>query len=132
MTNELTNNHTDEQSNEARTSSRTTFKEIKELKDIVDSEESPVEKPKRERKSFKPPTVVEVDTYMQEIGWGSIDKATEFVNHYAANNWYRGKTKMQNWKAAVNVWRSKDSATNKNEKPSLFNLQGMKYESGDL
>ena len=114
---------TDEQANDIQRNKE--IKEGKELKDHVDSDESPAEKPKRERKVFKPPTVEQVDAYMQEINWGSHARAVEFVAHYEANNWTRGKTKMSSWKAAVRVWQAKDS-----NQPGAANY-GTKTNSGN-
>lgn len=51
---------------------------------------------------FTPPTVEDVSLYCQERG-NSIDPQT-FVDHYEANGWYRGKTKIKDWKACVRTW----------------------------
>ena len=51
---------------------------------------------------FIPPTVDEVRAYCEERKNG-ID-AEEFVAHYETNGWYRGKTKIKNWKSAVITW----------------------------
>ena len=54
---------------------------------------------------FIPPTVDEVRAYCQERSNG-ID-AEGFVDHYTANGWKRGNTKMSDWKAAVRTWERK-------------------------
>jgi len=51
---------------------------------------------------FTPPTVEEVKSYCIERN-NNID-AESFVNHYETSNWYRGKTKIKNWKACVVTW----------------------------
>ena len=54
---------------------------------------------------FCPPTVEEVAAYCKERKNG-ID-AQYFWNSYKAKNWMIGKTKMQDWKAAVRTWESR-------------------------
>jgi hypothetical protein len=56
--------------------------------------------PRKER--FVPPTVEEVRTYCATHGY-DVDPVA-FCAHYAAVDWYRGKTKLSNWKAAVVTW----------------------------
>jgi hypothetical protein len=47
-----------------------------------------------------------VEEYCRERG-NSVNPS-KFYNHYEANGWIRGKTRMKNWKAAVLVWEDKD------------------------
>lgn len=54
---------------------------------------------------FVPPTVDEVREYCEERENG-IDPCA-FINHYTANGWMRGKTKIKDWKACVRTWESK-------------------------
>ena len=61
-----------------------------------------------ESKSFKPPTVGEVQTYCTERGNG-ID-AQHFVDYYEARGWKLGKDTMKNWKAAVRTWERRGQA----------------------
>lgn len=75
-----------------------------ENKGVVTTTEKPVKK----SKAFKPPTVEEVWQYCNER-CNNVD-AQEFVDHYTANNWFRGKTKIKDWKACVRTWE-------KNSKP---------------
>ena len=103
----------------------TNHKPIEDQKSIVDSSES------EKRKRFIPPTFEQVDSYMQEIQKGSAEEARKFVDFYESKGWMVGKNKMKVWEASVRTWLSK-AEKNQQAKPSLFNLQGMKYESGDL
>jgi hypothetical protein len=59
---------------------------------------------------FIPPTLEEVTAYIQERG-SPVDPV-KFFNHYKTVNWYRGKTKIQDWKACVITWEKteKESA----------------------
>ena len=53
-------------------------------------------------KRFIPPTVAEVADYCKERG-NSVNP-NHFVDHYEANGWMRGKTKVKCWKACVRTW----------------------------
>jgi hypothetical protein len=66
--------------------------------------DKPVEKKKR--KTFIPPTSDEVRAYALTAGCEWLD-ADEFVNFYASTNWYRGKTKISDWKACMRTWKRK-------------------------
>lgn len=57
------------------------------------------------RGKFIPPTVAEVAAYCSERANG-ID-AEEFVAHYAANGWRRGKTPIKSWRDCVVTWEKK-------------------------
>lgn len=63
------------------------------------------------RTKFVPPTVEEVKAYCLERKNGIDPQA--FVDHYTANNWMRGKTKISDWKACVRTWENR----RKEEKP---------------
>ena len=69
----------------------------------------PLEEKRREEKRergktsrFVPPTVDEVREYCTERRNGI--SAEEFIAHYEANGWMRGKTKIKDWKACVRTW----------------------------
>ena len=74
----------------------------KEPKELIPPSGDKPEKPKAPRKVFKPPTVEEVAAYCQERK-NTVDPAT-LVDHYTAANWFRGKTKIKDWKACVRTW----------------------------
>lgn len=59
------------------------------------------DKPPRSAR-FTPPTVEEVAEYCRERGNGI--NAQAFVDHYQANGWTRGKTKIKDWRACVRTW----------------------------
>ena len=56
--------------------------------------------------AFKPPTVEEIAEYCRERNNG-ID-AQAFFDFYAGTNWFRGKTKIKDWKACVRTWERRD------------------------
>jgi hypothetical protein len=61
--------------------------------------------PDKGNKKFIPPTVEEVKDYCRKRG-NNID-AEKFVAYYSSTNWYRGKTKIKNWKACVITWEKR-------------------------
>ena len=75
------------------TSINTTFNNTNEY---IDKSDKPT------RKRFIPPTFEEVQAYCLERN-NNVD-AEKFVNHYTSNGWRVGRTKMQDWKAAVRTW----------------------------
>lgn len=73
----------------------------------IDTLEAPLtqknkNKEKEVVKRFVPPSLQEVETYITESGF-NVD-ANKWFNHYTANGWRVGKTKMVDWKAAVRTW----------------------------
>lgn len=61
-----------------------------------------IKETEQKTKRFVPPTLQEVADYCKERG-NNIDPV-EFMAHYTATNWYRGKTKISNWRACVITW----------------------------
>ena len=80
----------------------------------TDIENIKAAKPQRS-KAFKPPTVEEVAAYCAERQNG-ID-AQAFIDYYAGTNWFRGKTKIKDWKACVRTWEKRDRESPPHEKP---------------
>lgn len=80
-------------------------------KDIGASEEAPKTPP---AKRFKPPTLEQVQTYCDERG-NSINPR-KFLDHYEANGWMRGKSKIKDWKACVRTWEGNEES---GDKPTL-------------
>jgi hypothetical protein len=69
------------------------------LKDNPASGEAP---PKGKSNRFIPPTIEQVREYCNERMNG-VDPQS-FIDHYTANGWMRGKTKIKDWKACVRTW----------------------------
>lgn len=61
---------------------------------------------KKTATAFQKPTVAEIEAYCRERGRG-ID-AQAVYDHYEANGWMVGRTKMKDWKAAVRTWERKE------------------------
>lgn len=65
------------------------------------------------RGGFSPPTLSEVQAYCKERN-NNVDAET-FVNFYQSKDWYVGKNKMKDWKAAVRTWENKSRQENKQQ-----------------
>lgn len=57
---------------------------------------------KKKTKRFTPPSLQEIIDYCKERK-NSVNP-NDFLNHYQANGWYRGKTKVKDWKACIRTW----------------------------
>lgn len=77
---------------------------------IKEEEEEQEEK----RKVFIKPTTQEVQEYMKEIEYNG--DAEYFINYYQSKGWVVGKSKMKDWKSAVQTWKRNDKTfSNKGE-----------------
>jgi len=68
-------------------------------------------------KHFLPPSIKEVSDYCL-IRKNNID-ASAFVDHYTANGWMRGKSKIKDWQACVRTWEKNNRQT-KSLNPDLY------------
>ena len=76
-------------------------------KDIEKDKDKEKENKKKDSpKRFVPPSFDEVQAYCTERGNGIDGQA--FIDFYTSKNWYVGKTKMTDWKAAVRTWESRN------------------------
>lgn len=71
-------------------------------------------------RQFTPPTYEQVSSYCLERN-NNVD-AHRFVDHYEANGWMRGKTKMKDWKAAVRVWERSNGGGSKTNNKNLGHM----------
>ena len=58
------------------------------------------------RKRFIPPTIQEVEAYCLERG-NRVDPES-FVDHYEANGWMRGTSRVKDWRACVRTWEKSE------------------------
>ena len=80
-------------------------KEREEENDAGDK--SPATPPAKKKSSrFVPPTLEEIRAYCEERRNG-VD-AARFFDYYTATNWYRGKTKVKDWRACVRTWEQNE------------------------
>lgn len=55
---------------------------------------------------FTPPSLEDVQAYCEERK-NDVDPQ-RFIDHYTANGWMRGKTKIKDWRAAVRTWERRN------------------------
>jgi len=104
-----------------RNYTKTTFKAEETKKKDTETTQSKEKKSKvnnkeKEReivKRFLPPSLEEVKKFVLEKNY-SVD-AESFIAFYQSKNWFVGKNKMKDWRAAVVTWekRNKEFLTNK-------------------
>ena len=75
------------------------------------------------RESFVKPTLDELRAYIFENGF-SVDPE-RFLDYYDSNGWKVGKSRMKDWKKAVNNWQ-------RNEKPKKDGMDYPKEGNGYL
>lgn len=63
--------------------------------------------PQTSRKNFVKPTVEEVRNYCLERK--NNVNPEKFIDFYESKDWYIGKNKMKDWKAAVRTWEGRNS-----------------------
>ena len=72
--------------------------------------DSDIDKDIKVNKGFVKPSIVEIKTYMIEIGM--TDVSEKWFDYYESNGWLVGKNKMKNWKAAVRTWKNNNLSNN--------------------
>lgn len=79
---------------------------------------------KDKEKKFTPPTVEEVRAFCEERKNG-ID-AEAFISFYQSKNWFIGKNKMVDWRAAVRTWELKRKVEVKHQS---YDLEKVREQS---
>ena len=64
-----------------------------------------------DKKRFKKPSIEEIKEYCKSRN-NSVD-AYEFYDFYESKNWFIGKNKMKDWKAAVRTWEHRQKKNTK-------------------
>ena len=106
-------NYSKYQDKTVEATSKTTGKETNERQATDNKQECKEVKKEEKRVSrFTPPTLEQVSNYCFERG--NLINPQDFIDHYQANGWMRGKTKIKDWKACVRTWE-KTSLTNQPE-----------------
>jgi hypothetical protein len=101
------------------------FQEPKKADSVSVSVSESVNDNKKQKDVFIKPSIVEIKTYMTEIGMADVSE--KWFDYYESNGWLVGKNKMKNWKAAVRTWKS-NNLSNNTTTPQIihrkvFNLQ---------
>lgn len=92
-------------------------------KSKVNNKEKEKEKEKPNR--FLPPSLDEVENYISEKGY-SVD-AEAFIAFYTAKNWFIGKNKMKDWRAAIVTWQKREN-NKKTNHSGVINTQNIEYK----
>ena len=101
------------------------FQEPKKADSVSVSVSESVNDNKKQKDVFIKPSIVEIKTYMTEIGMADVSE--KWFDYYESNGWLVGKNKMKNWKAAVRTWKNNNLSTNTTTPQiihrKVFNLQ---------
>lgn len=62
-------------------------------------------------KRFSPPSIVDVDSYIKEMGYANVD-AQQFCDYYNSIGWMVGKSPMKDWRSAVRNWERRAKTNN--------------------
>ena len=74
---------------------------------VIEQQQFYIEPPTKKRKVFVPPTVEEVRTYIEEMGYHFDPDA--FVDHYSGNGWKQtGGNPIKDWKASARTWERRE------------------------
>ena len=76
---------------------------------------------KNDKNAKFPPTIKDVSKYCAERSNNIEPK--KFIDHYSVSGWYRGKTKIKDWKACVRTWEQ-----NNNNKPTKYKSTLLEVE----
>lgn len=82
---------------------------------------------KQKRERFVPPTVSEVEAYINEKGY-TVD-AERFVAYYESKGWMVGTSPMKKWKAALVTWQKN---SNKSYDGGKNNAEHEGYHGEDI
>jgi len=94
------------------------FQEPKKADNVNDTDNDNVKDIKVKRDVFIKPSIVEIKTYMTEIGMADVSE--KWFDYYESNGWLVGKNKMKNWRAAVRTWKNNNLSNNVSN-PQIIN-----------
>jgi hypothetical protein len=100
------------------------FQEPKKADSVSVSVSESVNDNKKQKDVFIKPSIVEIKTYMTEIGMNDLSE--QWFNHYQATGWMIGKNKMKDWRASVRTWKANQKNNTSNQQiihRSKFNLK---------
>ena len=104
------------------------LEQLKELKELIEKQEKEILalKSKPKRTQFKKPNIEELNSYAKEMDY-KFD-AQRFYDYYESNGWKVGRGKMQDWKASVRGWvsRNKDYQKQDENIPSKYEPDWVK------
>jgi hypothetical protein len=95
---------------------------VKESK-VKENKENNIKKKNKKKetdKRFLPPSLEEVKSYISEKKY-SVDAET-FIAFYTSKNWFVGKNKMRDWKAALITWEKRQRENQANKQSTTKNV----------
>ena len=97
-----------EEANSKTSNKRTTDGQQMDTYNNVENEKNVKNDKKRERSffQFQRPSADEVSKYAKSIG--CLLDGEQFVDFYEAKDWFIGRNKMKDWKAAVRTWKARE------------------------
>lgn len=93
------------------------------VNDALPKEEKRRYKENNKKKNFQKPTPEEIQKYCDERKNGLSGE--DIFNHYEANGWVRGKTKIKDWRACVRTWEKNKSNGSSDDWRSSMTAGGM-------
>ena len=78
--------------------------------------DSEIKQKRGRKKAFIPPTLYDVQAYMEEIGEDRFP-AVKFWRYYQAKGWKLGRTKMTCWKVVLDWWSENEGKKGQLGKP---------------
>lgn len=79
---------------------------------------------------FVKPDISDVSKYCNERD-NNVDPI-DFMNHYEANGWVRGKTKIKDWKACVRTWEKRNGSNGQGQNTGFDQRSRAKKVSDKL
>lgn len=103
--------------NETQISKDNNKEQIETTKDKEKENNIPLFSSKKDEKPFIPPTIDEVQQYIEERGYHVSARA--FIDYYEADDWHygqgRARKKVSNWKRCLATWESRYAGTDDDE-----------------
>ena len=84
--------------------------------------DSEIKQKRGRKKAFVPPTLDDVQAYMDEIGECRF-QAEKFWLYYEAKGWMLGKSRMKSWKIVLGNWIERENKKGKLGKPQMVKPQ---------
>lgn len=113
------------EANAEQTKSNCPAIKVKESK-VKENKENNIKKKNKKKetdKRFLPPSIEEVKSYISEKKY-SVDAET-FIAFYTSKNWFVGKNKMRDWKAALITWEKRQKETQANKQTTSKNVNDI-------
>lgn len=98
----------------------------KEIELELEKDNTPIGVKSTGTSRFTPPNVDQVREYCRERA-NRVDPE-KFFDHYSANGWVRGKTKIKDWQACVRTWEKNEAPAQARAAPRTKVVVEQQYE----